>query len=462
MRIVYLHQYFNTPDMAGGTRSYEMARRLVAWGHEVHMVTSWRESTERRSWFTSEEAGIQVHWLPVPYGNYMGYRERVQAFLRFAWKAARKAASISADIIFATSTPLTIAIPAIYAARRQKIPMVFEVRDLWPEVPIALGALNNRLTISSARLLERFAYRSAARVVALAPGMRDGVCSTGYPKQQVAIIPNGADIKQFQQSSAPPLDGAYPWIGDGRLIVYIGTIGPANGVEYIIRFAAALRGISTCNNIRFAILGDGRCLESVKALAQQLEVINSRVFFPGCVAKKEVPTWLARSTATIMTYDGPEVLYRDSVSNKFFDSMAAARPIFANFRGFSTIVGEAEGAGIILPKDDLNAAAVQFSNLINNDDWLAAGRKNAFRLATEYFDRDQLAGDLQTVLQQAVTGADPEGAGLVGQSYADLWCQHASPLQRSTGGDCLDNTETGQAQSVHTDAALEKNREAPL
>src|SRR5699024_5606020 len=111
MKIIYLHQYFNTPDMAGGTRSYEMARRLVAWGHEVHMVTSWREPTDKHGWFTSVEAGIQVHWLPLPYGNYMGYRERIQAFLLFAWKAARKAASIPADVIFATSTPLTIAIP---------------------------------------------------------------------------------------------------------------------------------------------------------------------------------------------------------------------------------------------------------------------------------------------------------------------------------------------------------------
>jgi thioesterase domain-containing protein len=110
MKITYLHQYFNTPSMSGGTRSYEMAKRLVAKGHEVNMITSWREDDGRKGWFETEEAGIRVHWLPVPYSNKMGFRERINAFIRFAFGAARKAASLPADLVFATSTPLTIAL----------------------------------------------------------------------------------------------------------------------------------------------------------------------------------------------------------------------------------------------------------------------------------------------------------------------------------------------------------------
>jgi UDP-N-acetylglucosamine:LPS N-acetylglucosamine transferase len=132
VRIIYLHQYFTTPEMPGGTRSYEMARRLVASGHEVHMVTTWREPISSVDWFRTEEAGIQVHWLPLPYSNRMRHSQRVGTFFRFAWAAARKAASLSGDLVFATSTPLTIALPGIYASRRGKIPLVFEVRDLCP------------------------------------------------------------------------------------------------------------------------------------------------------------------------------------------------------------------------------------------------------------------------------------------------------------------------------------------
>src|SRR2546425_1300679 len=110
MRVIYLHQYFNTPEMVGATRSYEMARRLVAAGHDVQMVTTWREPSDRTDWFTTQEAGITVHWLPLRYSNHMGFVARLYAFLRFAWASSRKAASLTGDVVLATSTPLTIAV----------------------------------------------------------------------------------------------------------------------------------------------------------------------------------------------------------------------------------------------------------------------------------------------------------------------------------------------------------------
>jgi len=159
VKIIYLHQYFNTPDMSGGTRSYEMARRMVAAGHEVQMVTSYREPGSNRSeWFKTEEAGIQVHWYPVPYSNHMSFAQRIKAFFSFALAARKKAVELDGDIIFATSTPLTIALPAVSASRKKKIPMVFEVRDLWPEMPIAVGALKNPLMRFAAHKLEHWAY----------------------------------------------------------------------------------------------------------------------------------------------------------------------------------------------------------------------------------------------------------------------------------------------------------------
>lgn len=130
--------------MSGGTRSYEMARRMVAAGHEVHMITSYREQGEcRKDWCQTDESGIQVHWYPVPYSNLMGFAQRLKAFFAFALAARRKASELESDILFATSTPLTIAPSAVPAARKKRIPMVFEVRDLWPEMPIASGVLRN-------------------------------------------------------------------------------------------------------------------------------------------------------------------------------------------------------------------------------------------------------------------------------------------------------------------------------
>src|SRR3990172_1279191 len=166
MRIIYLHQYFNTLGSPGCTRSYEMARRLVQAGHEVHMVTSdQREGKRPGDWFRTSEEGIQVHWLPVPYSNHMTYRQRIRAFGKFAWGAGPKAAGLGGDVVLAMSSPLTIALPAVYAAKKNKIPMVFEIGDLWPALPIAMGALKNPITIKMAGWLERFAYRHSSTII---------------------------------------------------------------------------------------------------------------------------------------------------------------------------------------------------------------------------------------------------------------------------------------------------------
>ncbi len=202
MRIIYLHQYFNTPDMSGSTRSFEIGRRLAAAGHQVDIVTSWQEPTSQTGWFTTDVAGMRVHWLPVRYSNHMSYLARMAAFFKFAIRAAGRARRIPGDVVFATSTPLTIAIPAVYTARRRGIPMVFEVRDLWPELPIAVGALQNPLLRGAARVLERWSYRNSAAIIALSPGMAEGIVRTGYLREKVAVVPNASDLELFRRDAA--------------------------------------------------------------------------------------------------------------------------------------------------------------------------------------------------------------------------------------------------------------------
>ncbi len=224
MRITYLHQYFKTPATPGGTRSYELARRLVQAGHEVNMVTTDCDScSEHRGWYETDESGIRVHWLPVPYSNHMSYRRRIRAFLEFAVRASRKAASLPADVVFATSTPLTIAIPAIHAAKKRRVPMVFEVRDLWPEAPIAVGALKNPLAIALARRLERSAYENARFVVALSSQIERGILACGYPAERIVVIPNGVSI--LGPVTVPQRDQLPDSLRGRIVITYLGAIG---------------------------------------------------------------------------------------------------------------------------------------------------------------------------------------------------------------------------------------------
>lgn len=401
MRIVYLHQYFVTPKMAGGSRSYEMARRLAAAGHEVHMVTSDQEGrADGNEWSVSSEAGFQVHWTPVAYDNTMGYRQRILAFLRFAWRAARKAAELRGDVIFATSTPLTIALPAVYAARHCRVPMVFEVRDLWPAVPIAIGAIRNPLTIRAALWLERFAYRNAQRVVALAPGMKDAIVATGYPAERVAVIPNGCDLDVFSDGAAGlALRHKHDWLGDRPLLVFNGTFGLVNGMDYLVRLAAAIGRIDP--DVRIVAVGTGREFDRTRQLALDLGVLDRNLFLIGRLPKNESAVWTLAADMTIALFTGPEIVWRDAVQNKFFDSLAAGKPVANNFPGWQSKVAEQAGAGLIVSATDTEAAARDIARALRDRDWLERAGQCARTLATGRFNRDLLAQELDRVLRDA-------------------------------------------------------------
>ena len=401
MKIIYLHQYFNTPTMAGGTRSYEMARRLTAAGHEVHMVTSWRKDDNRRGWYRTEDAGIQVHWLPVPYSNRMKYPARIKAFGRFAFAAARKAASLGGDIIFATSTPLTIALSAVYAARRNRIPMVFEVRDLWPEVPIAVGALKSPVLKMAARWLERFAYHNSRHIVVLSPGMKEGVIKTGYPAERVTVIPNGCDIDFFNTGPEPGklLRQQYPWLQDRPLIIYAGTIGTVNGVDYLARIAAAVGDLD--KEVRILIIGEGIGEEKLHQEAKKLGVFGNNLFVMPKIPKELMPGWLAAADMAFSVFIDTKAMWANS-ANKFFDILAAGKPVAINYGGWQADLIQKTGAGLVLHPVDAISSARQIVQALNNKEWLARAGTAARALAVERFHRDKLAKELEAVLLQAV------------------------------------------------------------
>lgn len=393
--------------MSGGTRSYEMARRMVAAGHEVHMVTSYREQdSDREGWFQTEEAGIQVHWYPVPYSNHMGFLQRVAAFFAFAFAARKKAVELEGDIIFATSTPLTIALPAVPAARRKKIPMVFEVRDLWPEMPIAVGALKNPVLRFAARRLEHWAYHKAEAVVALSPGMKEGVLRTGYPANKVAVIPNSSDNAEFSHDAeaAARFRAERDWLGDKPLLVYTGTFGAVNGVGYLVPVATELLRINS--DIRILLVGDGAEKDKVVREAESAGVLGQNLFIEGNLPKREIPALLnAANMASALFIDLPEM--RPNSANKFFDALASGTPVLLNYGGWMHDLVNTHGCGLALWQYPVAEVAAELESKMHDRDWLSDAEQSARQLAEDCFARDKLADQLTQVLQ-AVQQGHPE------------------------------------------------------
>lgn len=401
MRIIYLHQYFKTPKMNGGTYSYEIARQLVACGHEVHMVTA--DCTGHgRGWYQTAEAGIHVHWLPVAYSNRMSYQRRIRAFLEFAWGAARKAVTLPGDVVYASSSPLSIALPGVYVSRRKGIPMVFEVADLWPEMPIAVGALKSRPAIAAARWLECWAYRNAKHIVAFSPGMKAGIVAAGCAAEKVTVIPNGCDLELFRtdERAGHEFRGRHAWLGDRPLVVYAGTMGLINGVDYLARLAAAVRIRDP--EIRFLVVGTGREEEKVRRVAKALGVWEENFFIHPPVPKTQMPPILSAADLATSVFLDVKQMWNNSAS-KVFDALAASRPIAINHQGWWADLIRETGCGLVLDPHDMESAADEIVAAIRDRQWLARAGAAARCLGEERFDRVELSQLWQSVVLGAVS-----------------------------------------------------------
>ena len=404
MRIVYIHQYYCNPGMAGGIRSYEQARRLVARGHTVHVITTDITPGKRDlGWRHTDDDGIDVHWFSVPYSNDMSYARRIRAFAEFMVVAAAKAARLKADLVFATSTPLTVAVPGVIAARLRRKPFVFEVRDLWPEVPIKMGALRNPAARKLAGALATFAYRNAEEVVALSPGMAAGVRAR-YPAVRTTVIPNAADLDFFQveDDAVRRFRDEHRWLGDRPLVIYTGALGAVNGVDYLVHAARRMRDLDP--EVQFLIVGHGKEWDITRKLAADHGLLDQSVHMWEKVPKTELPVILGAATVSTSMVRPIPALWENS-ANKFFDALAAGRPIAVNYGGWQADLIRETGAGLVLDPQDPELGAVTLAAHVRDESWLNDARAAAHRLAVEQFSRDLLFERFEAVLNRSATTA---------------------------------------------------------
>src|SRR4051794_1011628 len=397
MRIVYIHQYYCNPQMAGGIRSYEQARRLVARGHTVHVITTDITPGKRTlGWRTTIEDGVHVHWYSVPYSNKMSFARRIRAFAEFMVLATTKAAGLKADLVFATSTPLTVAVPGVLAARLRRVPFVFEVRDLWPEVPIEMGALRNPVARKLAGGLASFAYRNAREVIALSPGMAAGVTAR-RPATRTTVIPNAADMALFEVEPGAVQRSwdENRWLGDRPLIVYAGALGLVNGVEYLIRAARRMREVDP--EVQVLIVGHGREWDDTRRLAAEHGLLDQTVRMWPKVPKSELPVILGAATMSTSFVRPIKALWENS-ANKFFDALAASRPIAINYGGWQADLLEETGAGLVLDPYDAEQAGELMAARVRDEVWLKEAREAAHPLAVERVSRDLLFDPVGAVL----------------------------------------------------------------
>lgn len=347
--------------------------------------------------------GVQVIAIKNKYSNYMGFVRRVVSFFLFVLHSSLIGLSLPRpDLVLATSTPLTVAVPALLMKKLKRVPYVFEVRDLWPEAPIQIGAIRSPLLIFLLRRLEKIAYEEAEHVVALSPGMAEGVRQAGIRPDKVTVIPNCCDLDLFSpeavdQSSVADFIRRND-LGGKLLITHGGAMGIANGLEYVLEAARLLEDMRE-TSIVFLLAGDGKTKPQLEAYTRKHALSNVR--FTGSIPRKEMPVLLAASDMTITSFADLPILATNS-PNKFFDSLAAARPVIVNSAGWTKDIVEKHGVGFYVDPKKPEDLANLLQEVKNGRHDLTRMGRSARALAQDAFERIKLAIQLEDVLENAV------------------------------------------------------------
>ena len=408
MKVLYYHQHFSTPTGSTGNRSYAMARALIARGHQVTMVCGSAQLGEsglhgafRGGKREGVFDGIHVIEFKLPYSNSDGFIKRTKTFLKFALRSSWIAMRSDADLIFATTTPLTAGIPGIFARWFRHKPFVFEVRDLWPDLPREMGVIRNPFALRAMSILEWSSYRSAHRLIGLSPGIVEGIARQGVAKERIKMIPNGCDLDIFMKPAAP-------WRPDGvaagdLMAIFAGTQGVANGLDAVLGAAAELKRRKRID-IKLVLIGDGKLKPALQARADA-EGLNN-VIFHSPVPKPRLAGLMAEADIGMQILANVPAFFFGTSPNKFFDYIAAGLPVLNNYPGWLADIIKETGCGYAIEPENPAAFADALIDAADHRDKLRKMGEHARKLAGERFDRAKLAEMFVEWLEQAEKRAE--------------------------------------------------------
>jgi glycosyltransferase involved in cell wall biosynthesis len=413
MHVLYFHQHFSTPAGTTGTRSYEMARALISRGHRVTMVcgssaggATRLSGTPRRGIREGDVDGIHVVEVCLPYSNHDGLAKRSLTFIRFALRSVAIALRTKYDVLFATSTPLTAALPGIAMwLLKPGHPFVFEVRDLWPELPREMGIIKNPLVLAAMSLLEWLAYNCANACIGLSPGIVEGIRHRCSPRKAVAMIPNGCDLYAFRP--VPRQRG----IADKRGLraAFMGAHGIANGLDAVLDAARVLKARNR-SDIEILFIGDGRLKPKLAARVRREGLDNCRFLDP--VPKTALTEMMADIDVGLMILANVPAFYYGTSPNKFFDYISAGLPVINNYPGWLADLIDEHQCGIAVPPENPHAFADALEALTDGPDLRESMAGRARFLAEHDFNRRVLATQFVDFLERAAGAEASEPRGL--------------------------------------------------
>ena len=406
MRIAFFTHYFPPEGNAPASRTYEHCVRWVRAGHDVTVITGVPnvpngivyEGYRNRIWPQKENIDginvIRVWTFVAPNAgglkrilNYVSYM--LSAIFAFVILCRRPA------VIVATSPQFFCGWAGLISSYLKWTRFVLEIRDIWPESIVTVGAMKPGMFVRLLERLERIMYRGANHIVAVGEGYKNNILSKANVADRISVVTNGVDPEQFQPQPSDPEFRQKLEVEDKFVCAYVGTIGMAHGLEITLKAAKILK-VTGRDDIVFCNVGDGarrnQLIEQVNH-----EGLAELVKFPGRFPKSDMPKVLASSDCLLVHLKGTD-LFQTVIPSKIFEAMAMMRPIVMGVRGESADIVRRSGSGIDIQPDNAEQLAAAVMQLCDDKENYQNLCQNGRTFVIENFSRDKLAEDMLNIL----------------------------------------------------------------
>ncbi len=403
---ILIHQAFASKDDPGGTRHFELGRRLVADGQQITIVasdcnysTGKRVVARTRLMTESNEDGIRVLRAYTYPEAHKGYLHRVISFLSFmATSFGVGVAAGKPDVVMGTTPPIFQAVSAWLLSVVRQRPFLLEVRDLWPEFAIDIGLLKSPILICVARWLENFLYSRADHLLVNSPAYREYLIGKGIKAEKISFIANGVDPEMFDPHERAEDFRQEFGLQDKFVITYAGAIGMANDIDMLVEAAAAIKDRE---DIQILVVGDG--MERVRLEKRVRELGLKNLTFTGPFPKSQMEHVLAASDACVAILRNIK-MFATTYPNKVFDYMAAGRPTILAIDGVIRRVVEDADGGVFVQPGDGKMLAKAMIDLAEHPKRSREMGLRAHAYVVEHFNRDEQARELTALLLRLASG----------------------------------------------------------
>lgn len=407
MHILFLSHYFPPEVNAPASRTYDNCKRWVAMGHKVTVVTCAPncpdgvvyEGYQNKPFQREFIDGIEVIRIWTYVAANSGTTKRILNYLSYMASATTVASLLpKPDVLIATSPQFFCGWAGVLTSAFRRVPFLLEIRDIWPESILAVGAMRKSLAIQGIELLEHQMYNASWHIVTVGRGYRQQLLERNVPPEKISIVMNGIDRKLFYPR--PPNEEFKAQLGlQGKFVSsYVGTIGMACALDVALRAGKLLKEQGH-DDIALLIVGDGAVREELQAAAAQQGLDN--VVFTGRLDKKRMPDVLSITDACLV-HLRKTPLFETAMPSKIFEAGGMAKPILLGVKGDAADLVTRANAGICFEPEDEHALVEGLLRLKQNPTLREEYGQNGFQYICEHFDRDKLALDYIHILDKLI------------------------------------------------------------